>query len=65
MTFVDLFRKIFKRKSSPVPLDMLKELEGLAERNAARINQIKKEMGESYILHPSNTKTRLKEPRPV
>lgn len=35
------------------------------KRNEARIEAIKAEMGEKYILHPSHTKTRLDEPRPV
>lgn len=35
------------------------------KRNEARIEQIKAEMGEKYILHPSRTKTKLDEPRPV
>jgi hypothetical protein len=34
-------------------------------RNQARIEQIKIEMGEKYILHPSHNKTRLDTPRPV
>ena len=35
------------------------------KRNEERIEKIKAEMGEKYILHPSHTKTRLDEPRPV
>lgn len=35
------------------------------KRNEKRIEAIKKEMGEKYILHPSHTKSRLDEPRPV
>jgi len=35
------------------------------KRNEARIEQIKLEMGEKYILHPSHKKSRLSEPRPV
>lgn len=35
------------------------------KRNEARIEQIKLEMGEKYILHPNNKKFRLSEPRPV
>ena len=40
-------------------------IEGQAERNAARIEAIKAEMGTKYILHPSHMKSRLDEPRPV
>lgn len=34
-------------------------------RNEARIEQIKLEMGERWIMHPSHMKSRLSEPRPV
>lgn len=54
----------FKHESSVTP-QMLLQMEGMAERNAARIEAIKKEMGERWILHPSHTKSRLDEPRPV
>lgn len=40
-------------------------MEGMAERNAARIEAIKKEMGDKWILHPNHKKQRLQEPRPV
>lgn len=36
-----------------------------AQRNADRIEKIKQEMGELYIMHPSHTKGKLDEPRPV
>ena len=35
------------------------------KRNEARIEKIKAEMGEKYILHPSHMKHKLDEPRPV
>ena len=35
------------------------------KRNAERIEAIKQEMGEKWIMHPSHTKGRLDEPRPV
>lgn len=41
------------------------ELENLRIRNQQRMAQIKADMGEKYILHPSHTKTRLDTPRPV
>ena len=34
-------------------------------RNEARMNQIKQEMGAKWVLHPSHKKSRLEEPRPV
>lgn len=54
----------FKKEATPTP-QMLLQMEGMAERNAARMEAIKKEMGEKYILHPSHMKSRLDEPRPV
>lgn len=54
----------FKKQATPTP-QMLLQMEGMAERNAARIEAIKKEMGDKYILHPSHMKSKLDEPRPV
>ena len=54
----------FKKENAPTP-QMLLQMEGMAERNAARVEAIKKEMGEKWILHPSHMKSRLDEPRPV
>lgn len=67
MTMTDVVRKIVLRfqKESNVTPQMLMQMEGMAERNAKRIAQIKSEMGEKYILHPSHMKHRLNEPRPV
>lgn len=67
MTMTDTIRKIverFKKESSVTP-QMLMQMEGMAERNKKRIEAIKEEMGEKYILHPSHMKSRLNEPRPV
>lgn len=55
----------FKKHRHPVMPQELLCMDGMAERNAARIAKIKEEMGEKYILHPSHTKSRLSEPRPV
>lgn len=54
----------FKKEATVTP-QILLGMEGMAERNAARIAKIKEEMGTKYILHPSHTKTKLDEPRPV
>ena len=54
----------FKHKETPTP-ELLLIMKGMRERNEARIEQIKREMGEKYILHPSHTRTKLNEPRPV
>ena len=41
------------------------ESKARAQRNVARIEAIKQQMGEKWILHPSHTKGKLDEPRPV
>ena len=54
----------FKHEETPTP-ELLLIMEGMAERNAKRLQAIKEEMGEKWILHPSHKKDRLEEPRPV
>lgn len=54
----------FKQANTPTP-QMILQMDGMAERNAARIEKIKAEMGTLYILHPDHKKSRLDEPRPV
>jgi len=41
------------------------DMEGMAKRNADRIEAIKQEMGEKYAHAKTNYVERLKEPRPV
>jgi len=62
MSFIDLFRKskMFHVEHFVPPI-----MEGMAERNAKRLQAIKDEMGEKWILHPRHKKERLSEPRPV
>lgn len=64
MTMIDIIRKLVKAPAESTP-QILMGMEGMAERNAARIAQIKAEMGTKYILHPSHMKSKLDEPRPV
>lgn len=64
MTMIDIIRKLVKTPAQTTP-QILMGMEGMAERNAARIAQIKAEMGTKYILHPSHMKSKLNEPRPV
>ena len=54
----------FKKEATVTP-QMLLQMDGMAERNAARMAKIKEEMGTKYILHPSHMKSKLNEPRPV
>jgi len=62
MSFINLFRKtkLFHVEHSVPPI-----MEGMAERNAKRLQAIKEEKGEKWILHPRHKKERLSEPRPV
>lgn len=67
MTMTDVIRKIIAKFQYDVDTtpQLLTQMEGMAERNAKRIEVIKNEMGEKWILHPSHMKSRLDEPRPV
>ncbi len=62
-------KQIIAKFKQEVNQDLLAKVEAESaarrKRNEERIEQIKAEMGEKYILHPSHTKTRLDEPRPV
>lgn len=61
MTMIDIIRKLTKKPQPVVTFD----LDGMRQRNQERMEQIKRDMGEKYILHPSHNKTRLDTPRPV
>jgi hypothetical protein len=56
--------EMFKRDIQPTP-QMLMQMDGMAQRNQERIESIKREMGEKWILHPAHKKSKLDEPRPV
>ena len=62
-----MLRKLIEKfhKSADVTPQLLLQMDGMRERNEARIQAIKQEMGENYILHPVHVKRRLEEPRPV
>lgn len=62
-----LFKKFFNalQRNHANPSDMFPCLVGQAERNAERIEAIKREMGEKWILHPSHQAHKLNTPRPV
>lgn len=64
MTMIDIIRKLVKQPEV-TPAKILLDMEGMQQRNEARIAKIKEEMGTKYILHPSHMKSRLDEPRPV
>lgn len=58
--------EMFKQQTNSDLMDKLEaESRARAKRNAERIEKIKAEMGEKYIMHPSHTKGKLDEPRPV
>jgi len=60
-----LVMKLIGEEVQQIPATVLLDMEGMRERNEARIAKIKEEMGEKYILHPSHMKYKLDEPRPV
>ena len=64
---VDVITKLidmFKKQSTVTP-QVLMNMEGMRQRNEARIKQIKQEMGDKYILAKCNKKSRLDNPRLV
>ena len=63
MTLFDFIRKIAKPQECDAK--ELLVMAGMRERNEARIAQIKAEMGDKYILHPSHKCHKLDTPRPV
>ena len=63
MTMFDIVRKLVKPQKCDAK--ELLVMDGMRERNEARMNQIKAEMGEKYILHPSHKCGKLDTPRPV
>ena len=62
-------KQIIAKFKQEVNQDLLAKVEAESaarrKRNEERIEKIKAEMGEKYILHPSHTRGRLDEPRPV
>ena len=59
-------RKLTPTQMQPTPIEEIYPcLVGQAERNQARMDQIKRDMGELYILHPSHMAKKLKKRRPV
>jgi len=61
----NLIRKFIPQQTQLNIEDVYPCLIGQRERNEARMAQIKADMGEKYILHPSHMKRRLKKARPV
>ena len=55
---------MFKKQSIVTP-QVLMDMDGMRQRNEARIEQIKKEMGDKHILAKCHKKSRLNNPRPV
>ena len=54
----------FKEEATVTP-QVLMDMQGMRERNEKRMNQVKKEMGDKWILADCHKKTKLDEPRPV
>lgn len=62
---LNAIKKLFDKSVEPVPAKILLDMDGMRERNEARIAKIKEEMGTKWILHKDHMKSRLDEPRPV
>ena len=60
----NLVRKLIPQQPTSIE-DLYPCLVGQAQRNKERMDAIKAEMGTKWILHPSHTKKRLKNKRPV
>jgi len=61
----NIFKKLFTKQQETTPCKALLELDAIRERNEKRMTDIKEQMGELYILHPSHKKSRLEIARPV
>lgn len=64
---MDMITKLidmFKKDATVTP-QVLMDMQGMRERNEKRMNQVKKEMGDKWILADCHKKTKLDEPRPV
>lgn len=58
--------KMFQQQTNDELLTKLEqESAARRDRNEQRMNEIKQEMGEKWIMHPAHTKGKLNEPRPV
>ena len=62
-------KQIIAKFKQEVNQDLLAKVEAESaarrKRNEERIEKIKADMGEKYILHPNHKRGRLDEPRPV
>ena len=64
---MDMITKLidmFKKDATVTP-QVLMDMQGMRERNEKRMSQVKKEMGDKWILADCHKKTKLDEPRPV
>ena len=62
----NITRKLTPAQLQPLSItDVYPCLIGQRERNEARMEKIKADMGELYILHPSHMAKKLKRKRPV
>ena len=61
----ELIQKIKQETNEAFYAKLEAESKARAQRNADRIEQIKQDMGEKWVLHPSHKKGKLDEPRPV
>lgn len=64
-----MIRKLIELFKQEVNAEFYQKLESeskaRAQRNVERMEAIKQEMGEKWIMHPDHMKGKLDEPRPV
>lgn len=64
MDVITTLLDMFKRPSKTTP-QIFMDMDGMRQRNEQRIEAIKREMGDKYILADCHKKSRLDTPRPV
>ena len=62
---INLFKNLFTKQEESMPSKALLELEAIQQRNQKRMETIKAEMGDKWILAKCHTKSKLDMPRPV
>jgi len=66
---MDVISKLIAMFKQQTNNELLSDIEAESvarrKRNAERMEKIKADMGEKYILHPNHKRGRLDEPRPV
>lgn len=64
-----MIKNLMKKLLGEIDLEFYQKVEKESkerrQRNEQRMQKIKEDMGEKWIMHPSHMKSKLNEPRPV